>query len=82
VRVRITEAPQEQEIDGVKLDRMQPGTVRDVSPTVGSWLIVNGYAYPEMRRATNEDQQSDDYSTGSSTDEDRPRYLGPDRRKT
>jgi hypothetical protein len=82
VRVRITEAPQEAEIDGVKLDRMQPGTVRDVSPTVGSWLIVNGYAYPEMRRATGEDQQSDDYSSGSTTDEDHPRYLGPDRRKT
>jgi hypothetical protein len=54
VRVRITQRPREPEIEGVKLDRMQPGSVRDVSPIVGTWLVVKGYAYPEMRRSEDE----------------------------
>jgi hypothetical protein len=58
VRVRITERPREADIDGVKLDRMQPGTVRDVSSAVGTWLVVKGYAYPEMRR-TDDDAEAE-----------------------
>ncbi len=37
-------------MDGVNLDRLEPGTVREVSATIASWLIVEGYAEPEMRR--------------------------------
>jgi hypothetical protein len=44
-------------IDGVELDTLRPGTVCDVSVSVGTWLIVQGYAYPEMRRT--EDDLSD-----------------------
>jgi hypothetical protein len=33
----------------MKLDNFVPGTVRDVSPTVASWLIAQGYAVLEMR---------------------------------
>lgn len=50
VRVRITERPREHDIEGVRLDRLRPGSVCDVSAAVGSWLIVQGYAYPEMRK--------------------------------
>jgi hypothetical protein len=60
VRVRITELPREPEIEGVKLDRMQPGAVRDVSSSVGTWLIVKGYAYPEMRRTEDEPRREDE----------------------
>ena len=58
VRVRITERPRELDIEGVRLDRLRPGSVCDVSAAVGSWLIVKGYAYPEMRR-THEDSPAD-----------------------
>ena len=54
MRVRITEHPRERDVDGVSLERMKPGTVCDVSPTVGTWLVVQGYAYPEMRRTPEE----------------------------
>jgi hypothetical protein len=50
VRVRITMRPRELNIDGVDLETLRPGTVCDVSVSVGTWLIVQGYAYPEMRR--------------------------------
>ena len=58
----------------MELGRLQPGTVRDVSPTVGTWLIVQGYAYPEMRR-TNDDEFSQRPPSGGS-------YRGPDRRQS
>lgn len=50
MRVRITTRPRELNIDGVDLDTLRPGAVCDVSMSVGTWLIVQGYAYPEMRR--------------------------------
>ena len=50
VRVRITRKPLEREVDGVSLDRMVPGSLREVSATMGAWLIAEGYAEPEMRR--------------------------------
>ena len=28
---------------------MRPGSVREVSPSIGAWLIAQGYAEPEMR---------------------------------
>ncbi len=51
VRVRIRKKPDEHEMDGVNLDCLAPGTVRDVNPSIGSWLVAQGYAEPEMRRA-------------------------------
>ena len=49
VKVRIKTTPLEREMDGVSLDRLAPGTVREVSASIGSWLIAQGYALPEMR---------------------------------
>lgn len=51
VKVLITETPHVREVDGVKVDDMQPGTIREVSPSVGAWLIAEGYAAPEMRNS-------------------------------
>jgi len=58
VRVRITETPRQPEIDGVRLDGLRPGMVRDVSSSIGAWLIAEEYAQPEMRRdsATREEE--------------------------
>ena len=56
VRVRIIAKPREHDIEGVSLDTLRPGKVCDVSATVGSWLIVQGYAYPEMRRTPEDDE--------------------------
>jgi len=47
----------EREVDGVKLDRLASGMVRDVSPSLASWLIVEGYAEPEMRRDLSGDRE-------------------------
>ena len=49
VKVRIRKTPEEEELDGVRLDSMRPGLVREVSPSIGAWLIVERYAVPEMR---------------------------------
>jgi hypothetical protein len=49
VRVRITRKPLEREIDGVSLDRMIPGCVREFFSTMAAWLIAEGYGVPEMR---------------------------------
>ena len=49
MKVRITRKPVEREVDGVNLDRLAPGAVRDVSTSLASWLIAEGYAEPEMR---------------------------------
>jgi hypothetical protein len=50
VKVRIKETPREDELDGVRLNSMKPGTVREVSASIGAWLIAERYAVPEMRR--------------------------------
>jgi hypothetical protein len=49
VKVRIVASPQESEVDGVSLDSFTVGTVRDVSTSLGSWLVAQGYAQLEMR---------------------------------
>jgi hypothetical protein len=49
LRVRILSTPVEQELDGVRLDVLTPGSVRDVSVPVATWLIAQGYAQTEMR---------------------------------
>jgi len=48
------------------LDVLTPGSVRDVSVAIATWLVAQGYAEPEMR----------------STDEDvfNPSDRGPNRR--
>ena len=51
MRVRIKVTPREQELDGIRVDRYEQGTVREVSSSIGSWLIAEGYAEPEMRHA-------------------------------
>ena len=51
VRVVILRTPDEDEMDGVNVAALTPGRVTDVSPSIGSWLIAEGYAIPEMRAA-------------------------------
>jgi len=53
VRVRIREKPVELEVDGVALDKLAPGMIREVSASIGSWLIAQGYAELEMRSTPN-----------------------------
>lgn len=57
MKVRITEKPRERELDGIPLDRLERGTVKEVSPSIGSWLIAQGYADPEMRQQSTEENQ-------------------------
>lgn len=56
MRVRIKTTPDEREIDGVQLKNLAPGSVHDVSSSIGSWLIAQGYAAPEMRRNSRQDE--------------------------
>jgi hypothetical protein len=57
VKVRIKKKPVEREIDGVSLESLLPGAVRDLSPTLGSWLIAEEYADSEMRQSTSTDDE-------------------------
>ena len=50
MKVRIRKTPPLDELDGVRLDDMEPGTVREVSPSIGAWLVVERCAEPEMRQ--------------------------------
>ena len=52
LRVRVRKTPSEQEMDGVQLDRFTVGRVCDVSASLGSWLLAQGYANLEMRSST------------------------------
>jgi hypothetical protein len=79
VKVRIKKTPREDEVDGVRLDRFAPGTVRDVSASVGSWLIAERYAEPEMRR-TNPDEEFSTVKDLRDTANDCPRRRRTDRR--
>ena len=54
MRVRILKTPIEHEMDGVELDRLTPGRVCDVSSSLGSWLLAEGYAALEMRSPAGE----------------------------
>ena len=57
MKVRIKVAPAEREIDGLDLECFTPGSVREVSPTTAAWLIAEGYAEPEMRKVSSEEDQ-------------------------
>jgi hypothetical protein len=61
VKVRIKKAPTEREIDGVSLRGMLPGAVRDVSPSLGTWLIAEEYADSEMRQSSDIDDQREGF---------------------
>lgn len=56
VKVRIKATPVEREMDGVTLNDLEPGTVRNVSSTIVWWLIAQGYADPEMRTPRERDR--------------------------
>jgi hypothetical protein len=66
--------PVEREIDGISLEKYTPGSVREVSASVGSWLIAEGYADPEMRTDHRDEQE---FYTGHPA----PREVAHDRRK-
>ncbi len=61
VKVRIRCTPREHELDGVRLDTLQPGAVREMPPGLGSWLVTERYADVEMRHdaRAHEDDFSD-----------------------
>lgn len=61
VKVRIRCTPREHELDGVRLDTLQPGAVRDMPSGLASWLVTERYADVEMRQdaKTYEDDFSD-----------------------
>ena len=50
MRVRIKVTPKEAELDGIRVGHFETGSVREVSMSIGSWLIAEGYAEPEMRQ--------------------------------
>ena len=57
MKVRITQKPRKLELDGVRLDGLIQGMVRDVSSLMGTWLITEGYAELEMRQ-THQDRRA------------------------
>jgi hypothetical protein len=74
VKVRITETPREPELDGIRLDKFVSGEVRDVSASIGAWLVAQGYAEPEMRHGGQTENQG--FSKGATT----PYDVAHDRR--
>jgi hypothetical protein len=62
MKVRIMETPREPEVDGVTMDGLAPGMIREVSASIGSWLIVRGYAEPEMRHTSSSRGDTQDLS--------------------
>jgi hypothetical protein len=75
VRVRITEKPREDELDGLRLDGFVRGTVRDVSPLIGAWLITEGYADLELRMAQEGDQEIEQVTSFPRAQPDRRRRV-------
>ena len=69
VRVRIRKKPDVEELDGVRLDDMRPGSVREVSASIGTWLVAQRFAEPEMRSLS---VYEDDFLVARHTVSDRP----------
>lgn len=70
-------------MDGVQLDRFTAGRVCDVSTSLGSWLLAQGYADLEMRSSTPTTDEADFAMTrerGPASVEI-PRSYAADRRK-
>ena len=61
VKVRIRCTPREHELDGVRLDTLLPGAVREMPHVLASWLVAERYADVEMRHdvRTHDDDFSD-----------------------
>ena len=49
-------------MDGIKLDHLDPGTVREVSPAIGAWLMAEGHAVLEMRNPALDDQRKQSHT--------------------
>jgi hypothetical protein len=81
LRVRIRKTPIEKEMDGIELDRLTPGRVCDVSPSLGSWLLAEEYAALEMRASATTEDNGFMTGRGTSTIKDAPRQVAADRRK-
>ena len=64
MRIRIIQTPNEDELDGVRLDLLTPGSVRDVSVSVATWLIAQGYAQAEMRAIDEDIFNNPDHHSG------------------
>jgi hypothetical protein len=78
LKVRIRKTPDVDEIDGVRVNDMTPGSVRDVSPSIGAWLVAEGFAEPEMRREFR--AHEDDFLMGPTIAPDR--VKGAPRRRS
>jgi hypothetical protein len=80
VKVRITRTPRERELDGVRLDHLRPGSVRDLSPGLATWLVAERYADIEMRQdvRTYDDDFAVKESRSDSTDPKTPRRRSSD----
>jgi hypothetical protein len=76
MRVRIRRVPLEREVDGVSLGSLLPGAVREFSSSIGSWLIAEGYAEPEMRAP---EIRHSSYDSSPFDDPTRPRRRQSDR---
>lgn len=59
-------------MDGVKLNDLEPGCIREVSSTIGWWLIAQGYAEPEMRAPRDPDRTASRDSTDRLKDRRNP----------
>ena len=81
MKVRISKTPDIPEMDGVRLDDMRPGSVREVSPSIGSWLIAERYAEPEMRSSfrTYEEDFLNDHEAPSNPVRNVPRRRSNER---
>jgi hypothetical protein len=79
MRVRIRRVPTEREVDGVQLDGLIPGFVREFSASVASWLITKGYAESEMRAPQRETYSSEDRPRESANHQPTPRRRRDDR---
>ena len=44
----------------MRLDHFVVGNVLDVSASIGTWLIAQGYALPEMRTSARRDEERRD----------------------
>src|SRR5262249_6943927 len=81
VKVRIKRTPREEELDGVRLDRLQPGAVRDLQSDLATWLVAERYADVEMRRTVqsyDEDFSSVKDNPSLPSDPDPPRRRSGD----
>ena len=78
MKVRIRRTPDVVEVDGVRVDDMKPGSVREVSSSIGAWLIAERFAVPEMRRDRR--MHEEDFLLRSDRADDRLR-KGPRRRR-